>query len=296
MRAANLLRLSDLCARRAYYSSRWNPPSLTPKQTLYRAIEFGLESESDDAAENEAYRLATEIGLDTAETDLLGLACHIASLADLITWILRQHAWRRPERVKLSNGSLWESSAFLSQSETHLRRIVLVDRWDAWAQTSLEHSWDVAGECSVYGVAMDCLIVQIGSLRNGRWHTPLTMGYRHPVAKTLRFRKRDGEDFGPTWEKVFRENDGATKEQWLDALTEDGVLADVIQVHSFGVRRRAGEVVALAQSKLERLLKMVEVPEENRTICFDKIHPCPFRNVCPRGLGPSPETGFLPIT
>lgn len=296
MTHAQILLNSDLCERRAWYSLRWRVPALTPKEILYRAVEHGLLSMNDypgEAAEIEAYRLATEIGVDTAESDLLGIAEHVAALANFITWLLRSQSdpWKRPDTVSLSVGSPWESGAFLSQDERSLRRVVLVDRWDAWAQMALENSWDVAGECSVYQVPIDCLIIEIGSLRKGRWSNPFTVGYRHPVSKTLRFRKRDGEDFGSTWDRVQREKDKATREEWLDAMTEDGVLPDVIQVHSVSVPERNRCNIAL--KKLDRIREAREAPEENTSMCFQKINPCPFRNCCPRGIEPSPEAGFI---
>jgi hypothetical protein len=158
---------------------------------------------------------------------------------------------------------------------------------------ALERSWDVAGECAAYGVGMDCLIIEIGALRNGRWSNPLTRAYRHPVSKSLRFKRRDGDDFGSTWERVERENDKATREEWLDAMTDDGVLPDVVQVHSVGVSERAADWCNIALTKLRRIREAQEPPEESPSMCFDRIHPCPFRACCPRGLEPSPELGFV---
>jgi hypothetical protein len=142
---------------------------------------------------------------------------------------------------------------------------------------------------------MDCLIVEIGSLRDGRWSNAFTRGYRHPVSKTLRFRKRDGDDFGSTWVKVEREHDSASREDWLDAMTEDGVLAEAVHVHSVA-QNRVPEILALAQVKMARIREAQEPPEENLTACFTRINPCPFRSCCPRGTEPSPEAGFVQIT
>ena len=299
MTPAKLLLSSDLCERRAWLSLRWRPPFLTPKEILYRAVEHGLcSADAGEAAEAHALDLAVDPGLDTAEADLLGLATHIGALANLLAWLLRgsQPPYKRPEPVALPDGSPWVSSAFLSATETHLRRVVLADRWDSWAQLALERSWEVTGECSAYGTAMDCLIVEVDSMRGGRWANPFTRGYRHPVSKTLRFKKRDGDDFGSTWAKVERESDSATREEWLDAMTEDGVLADLVHVHSVGVPARASRVLALAQAKLARIRQAQEPPEENLSACFARINPCPFRSACPRGEEPRPELGFVQIT
>ena len=300
MNSAKLLLSSDLCLRRAWYSLRWRPPFLSPKEILYRAIEHGLGAAGDagEAAEAHAMDLCVDPGLDTAETDLLGLATHIGAFANLLAWLLQgTGAWKRPDPAILPDGSPWDSGAFLSATETHLRRVVLVDRWDSWAQLALERSWDVLGECSIYGVGMDCLIVEIGSLRDGRWSNAFTRGYRHPVSKTLRFRKRDGDDFGSTWVKVEREHDSASREDWLDATTEDGVLAEAVHVHQVQPTEAESRLaVDVAQRRIAAVTQPTSAPDPNLSVCFDRIRTCPFRSCCPRGLEPSPETGFVQIT
>lgn len=297
MPTAPLLSRSDLCGLQAWYSLRWKPAALLPKQILTQAVEHGLSASGDagEAAETRALDLAVDPGMDTAETDLLSLAQHIASFANFTAWVLRGQgsAWKRPDAIKLANGTLWQPAAFLDPSERHLRKVFLVSRWDSWLQTALERSWEVAGECSAYGVGMDCFIVEIGSIRHERWVNPFTVGYRHPVSKTLRFRKRDGEDFGGTWTKVSRETDSSSREEWLDTLVNDGVLTDVVHVHSVPPPERAAEFLDLARAKLASIGG--EIPSESLTACFDRIRPCPYRNCCPRGVEPSAQLGFVQI-
>ena len=295
-----LIRADDHCRRQVYYLQRWQVPALTPKEILRQSIEHGLQSNAEDAGEAasaEAYRLATERGIDTAETDLLGLAEHIAALADFLAWILRPQTapWKRPEAIRLPEGSLWTSGAFLSATERSLRHLALVDRWDAWTQTAVENGWPVMGECSAYGVGMDVIAVELGAQRKGRWTNPFTAGWRHPVAKTLRFQKRDGEAFGSTWDRVWRERDNASREDWLDAMSDDGVLAEVIHVLSVEPPQRASENIFIAESKLTRIQSAAEPPEPQFSQCFQRVRPCPFRAACPRGREPEAEVGFSPI-
>lgn len=296
MDSATLLRTDDACRRRAFYAQRWMPTALRPKEILTRSIAHGLMAGGDagEAAEAESLRLATEIGIDTEQTDLLSLAEHIAGLAIFVAWLLRgiQPPYKRPEAVSLPDGQQWFSGAFLSQDERSLRSVRLVDRWDAWTQTALEHSWQVAGECAAYGVPMSLVVVEIGQLRNGRWSNPFTTAYRHPVSKTLRFRKRDGHDFGSTWEKVLRETDNATREEWLDAMADDGVLAESLHIHRIEPER-VQERAALAVAKLIRIQETRTFPEPQLSQCFQRVSPCPFRSCCPRGEEPSEALGFL---
>ena len=297
MTTAQTLADDDRCRRLAWYAERWQVPALTPKTILRLSIEHGLQSGAKDAGESaaaEAMRLATEQGIDTSETDLLALAEHISALADFITWLLRSQnsPWTRPEPVRLPEGAPWTSGAFMDASESHLRHLALVDRWDAWAQTALENSWWTMGETAAYKVPMDVVVVEIGSLRRGRWTNPFTAGWRHPVARNLRFAKRDGEAFGSTWERVWRERDNASREEWLDAMSDDGVLAESLHVLTVEASQRSGAILHLAESKLTRIHAAIEPPEPQLSVCFEKMRPCPFRQCCPRGMEPSLELGF----
>lgn len=280
MTSSSLLLADDQCRRMVYFLQRWEVPYLTPKDILSRSIEFGLMAEVPDpglAAADFAMQLATEQTIDTAETDLLGIACHVSSLADFLTWLLRSSGdpWVRPEP---KDG--WVPSCFLSADERSLRSVALVSRFDGLTEMELRTAWAGAGECAVYGVPMDVVVVEVGSLRLGRWMNPFTSAWRHPVAKTLRFRKRDGESFGSAWERVWREHDDATREEWLDAMTEDGVLAEHLHVLHIDVPELGMDI--LSKRKLERIRSTTEPPERQPSRCYDKVRPCPFRGECPK--------------
>ncbi len=296
---AQQLSEDDFCRRLPWLLARWEPSSLPPKSILARSVAHGLMSNADDpgeAASEEVMRLATEVGIDTAETDLLGLAEHISALANFLTWMLRATGlpWQRPEPVKLPNGSTWFSGAFLGASERDLRHIALVDRWDAWTRMALENSWAVRGEIAVYRVPMTAIAIPVGKLRSGRWSNPFTAAWRHPVAKTLRFQRRDGADFGQTWEKVWREKDEATREEWLEAMTEDGVLAESVTIHPVQLSPLDTDTRTLAEKSMLRVAGTREIPDPQFSRCFDRIRLCPFRVACPRGAMPSEALGFLP--
>ena len=296
LNSARILSEDDRCRRAAFYFQRWKLPSLTPKEILRQSIEFGLECVSDnpgDAASDEAMRLATEVGLDTAETDLLGLATHVASLAEFIVWLLRTgDAWSRPESIKVGNHA-WEPSTFLSATESHLRRIALCSRWDAATLVEQEHNWYTL-EGAIYTCPVDIVVIVVGQFRSGRWHSPLTRGWTHPVSKQLRFRKRDGTGFDGAWEPVFREQSDFTREEWLDALVEDGLLPECVLIHQVENIGRGIDVHGLAQAKLSRIQTTRTPPDPQLSRCFDRFHPCPFRSCCPRGLEPSEDLGFVP--
>jgi hypothetical protein len=290
-----LLSSDDWCHRLAFYSERYEAPFLSPKEILWRAIEHGLLSPDADyaqAANDYAMELCTSTTIDTNETDLLGLAEHIAGLAEIAVWVARTAgAWVRPEPKRIGDGALWSSGAFLSQRETKLRHLVCVERWDAMREMELRTSWQIAGECAVYQAPMDVIILVIGAMRNGRWSSPFTTGWRHPVAKDLRFRRRDGESFGATWLKVWREQDKCPRDEWLDAMTDDAVLGECVHALTIDVPDRAENTVRLSVEKVERLTAQTETPEPQPSRCFDRMRPCAFRGCCPQGKTPD-EMGF----
>lgn len=295
MNTASLLASDDFCRRQAHYLARWEPPARTPKQILRLAIEHGLLSDADDpgeAAADYAMELATERTIDTAETDLLGLAAHISSLADFISWMLRTEGpWVRPSPVALPSGQPWTSGAFLSHSG--LKHVALIDRLDGLTEMSLRHSWGLRGESSVYQLPVDVIAIEIGSLRQGRWSNPFTLGRQHPQGKMLRFRKRDGSDFSENWPKINREDYDGTREDWLDALTDDGVLEERVHVFTCDVPEKFQEIVSLAEIKLDQ--QSDEVPDQQPSRCFDRLAPCPYRGTCPQGIEPSESRGFISI-
>jgi hypothetical protein len=170
---------------------------------------------------------------------------------------------------------------------------MVVDRWPELGDPAILNSWDVQGECAAYGIEMDLLIAVIGQRREERWHSPWTRGVLHPVNQVLRFQKRDGEPFGSTWERIWREHFKGDRQDWLDALTEDGLLPEILLVHQVPVPEHAPEIRELAQKKLQRIQNTVELPEPQLSQCFSPIHPCQFKSCCPYWRLPSEKSGFL---
>ena len=263
---------------------------MRPMDALYRAIEIGLESEEDDpgvAAGDALMGFAVDRGFDTSETDLLGHAEHLASIADFVVWLLRTGGpWERP-----ADKGEWISSAFLNGHR--LKRVVLMDRWTEERAIAEEHSWRVMGECAIYEMPMDLIVIQLGASRDGRRHGPISKCYRHPVSNEIRFRRRDGEPFGPTWDRVYRESSNVSREDWLEAMTEDGITAETITIHSVDVPPNSEEIRELVQAQMVRIRQTPAIPLPQLANCFDPISPCQFRSCCPYFRLPSPELGYI---
>lgn len=297
--SSSLLNSDDRCRRLPFLSAQWEPSAISPMEALYSAVESGLTDTSDrepsDVAEDALMELATSRGLDSNQVDILGEASHLASLASMIAFLLRpQGPWKRPEPFRMADGSYWTPGSFLDPMETHLRRVVLVGRWDVYRQVQEEHDWRTM-EAAIYRVPMDLVVVVLGQQRDGRRHGPLSRGYMHPVAKNLRFRKRDGGGFDGAWEPVFREKARFSKEEWLDAMVDDGVLQDVVMIHTVPVPDNAEQLCNIAMRKLERIKNTEKISEPQISQCFSRTHPCIFRGCCPSGSLPSMDNGFIKI-
>jgi hypothetical protein len=290
---AQILGDDDRCRRLPILGQSWEKRLLNPLAALYRAIEAGLVSTEDDAGQvagDALLGMAVERGFDVPYTELLRHAEHLAALADIVTWIIRpDKPWERPPAIRVGDFP-WVPSSFVSGHR--LRRLVLVDRWTDERAIAESHDWRSL-EGALYGLPMDLLVVVIGQNREGRRHGPLTRAWLHSVNQKVRFRKRDGSGFDDSWEPIFREHFRGEREEWLESMTEDGVLADTVLVHEVPVPEHAQQIRDLAARKLERIAATKELPEAQLSACDDPIAPCAFRSCCPYWRLPSEDLGFL---
>jgi len=299
MTSAELLEGADRCGRIPYLSRSWQRNTLTPMGALYRSIEAGLESPDPDpgqCAGDTLMGLAVDRGLETPQSDLFGLAQHLAAIADMVTWILRpSDPWERPENVKVGS-AVWESSVFLSASGTRLRRILLVDHWNEARELAESHSWRSMGECAAYQMPMDQTVIVLGANRAGRRHGAFSKAWTHPVSKQIRFRKRDGSGFDGNWTPIYREDWEGSREGWLDAMTGDGVLEDAICQVEVSIPNQSEEIRRLASNRLEGLSTQATLPAPHLSQCDNPLGPCQFRSSCWTFQPPSEQLGFVRLS
>jgi hypothetical protein len=300
MTSAEKLESADRCLRAPFLSRKWERRILHPTAALYRAIETGLTYSGEDdcgqVAADALMTLAVDRGLDSPQADLFGLANHLAALADYITWLLRPSGfpWERPADVRVGEES-WESSVFLNEAGTRLKRFSLVDHWSDERELAEGHSWYSAGETSAYGMPMDVTVLLIGQNRAGRRHGPFSKAWTHPVSKSLRMRKRDGKGFDGAWKPVFREDTEFSREKWLDAMTADGVLEDAVFQVEVPVHMEAEKIRRLAEKKLASVRGLVVLPDPSPSQCDSPLSPCQFRGACWGFQSPSVQLGFVRI-
>jgi hypothetical protein len=295
--SAEKLLMLDRCARAAHLAKTWRKGIIHPTAALYAAIEQGLAYQGPEDCGSYAgdtlMTLAVERGLDTDQSDLFGLSQHLASLADFVVWMLRADGepWYRPEDIKVG-GERWESSVFLNKLGTRLRRVILVDRWSLERELAESHDWRTFGETNAYQMPLDQTVLVIGQSRSGRRHGPFTKGWLHPIAKNLRMRKRNGKGFDGAWLPVFREEWEGSREQWLDTMTQDGLLEDCIFHATVEVHEQVKQIRDLAERKLVQIRETVSIPPPSPSQCDDPLSPCEYRDACWSFQAPSVELGF----
>jgi hypothetical protein len=162
MTSAELLQRDDRCMRSAHYSLSWDPPRLTPNDVLRRAVEFGLTSEDDDPGDAAGAELMSIFSLrqiETKQIQLYTLGMHFASLADILTTVLRSRmTYERPADGVLGNHG-WTSGAWLDGDGTRLRVLRIVDRMTEERLAAEKHSWAVIGEQAVYGLPVTMTVL-----------------------------------------------------------------------------------------------------------------------------------------
>ena len=298
MNSSFILSNEDCPKRQSLYMRGIEREALSFHQLLVRGVEYGVQSEADDpgkAASDEVMRLCLSRPIETEEGDLIGLAEHVSSLAEMVTWVLRTGpAWVHPKPIQVGDET-WTPSSWAIPGG--LRRIVFCDRWSDQRALQEVRAWPTL-EAALYGLPMTIVAVVLGAMREGRRHGPLTKGWLHPRSQELRFRKRDGTGFDGNWEPVFRENSDLSREEWLEAMTADDVMADTFVIHPAveWPQEEALQIVAQARTSLARL-RDNDGTEHARALsrCFDSIHPCEFRFPCAYFKEPEIGKGFIPV-
>jgi hypothetical protein len=292
-----ILNSSETCPKQASLSLSLEREALTFHQLLSRGIEHGVQCDDENparAASDEVMRLCLSRPIETEQSDLLGLSEHVSALAELVTWILRTGpAWQHPLPLKLGS-EIWLPSCWAIPGG--LRRVVLVDHWSDRRALQEARDWQTL-EGALYGLPVTILAVVLGAMRNGRRHGPLTRGYLHPRSGELRFRKRDGTGFDGNWESVFREQYPGTRDDWIEAMNQDGVMTETFVIHpavEFEANISEG-IRALAQSKLGQVRADGAAASRNLSRCFDSVRVCEFRHPCAFFKEPTIGKGFVQI-
>jgi hypothetical protein len=287
--------------RAAFYALRWQRHKLHPTEALRMAVHAGLTDPEDQdhgqLAGDTIMQLAADRGLDV-EGSPFESAMHHAALADLIVTVLRDTgpSWGHPVDVDI-HGAKWQSGAYVEPSGVRLRRVLLLNRWSFDRKNEETHSWRSLGEVCAYRLPMTMTVVLLGQSRDGKHHGPWSKGFLHPIARTLRIRKRSGQSFNG-YKTAWREEMGnISRDKWLDTMKADGVMPDILFDVNVEVpfKETVSKIRQLAATKLRRIQKMEALPELNPSACWG-ITPCMFLQACWSFQEPSERLGFTPLT
>lgn len=299
---SDLLDFFELCHRAGVYYRDYRKAKVTVHQMLMKGIFEGLVTDRPDygqAAGEKCFDIAVKPGFQSDQHDLHAEAVHVCSLADAITTSLRHKAaWRPAPPVELGTGHLWESDAFLDPSGTCLRRVITVSQWSEERHYAACRGWGTLGTMCAYGLPVKLCVVQIGQHREGRFYSPWTRGFLHPVSRQLRFRKKGGgEGFKSSWSQVWREDRAEiSTREWLQAMLDDGVLEDsvtIVEVPLPGAEAQK-TIRELAIRRLDEIYDAEALPDQQLSTCFWPRR-CPFLSPCHKGETPNGRYGFVKI-
>jgi hypothetical protein len=306
METDELLTQSEICERAAYWSLDWEKAKITPNQLLQAGIREGLLSSRSDYGESAGEKVVEIASVKELTTDYLNVydqVIHHASLADVLSCALRKavdEPWKLPEPLTLPSGHEWSGTAYLAPSGTSLRRVVLASHWDKDRHYSFARSWETIGNICAYSLPMQMAVCVLGQVRDGKRYGYFSRGYRHPVNRGLRFRKRTdvSTKFKDSWQQIFREDyDEIPTLDWLQAMHTDGVLADscfsvTVDVPS---EKSRTHVLDLAAKKLDKLMNLRSLPDEQLTGC-NLPQRCTFISPCHAGeKEPNGRYGFVRV-
>lgn len=294
--SATLLTHHERCPRAGYWARDWERQKLDPNSMIEAGLRAGLLSDRKDfniAAGEECYQLGADRGVDSKEYNVHSQVVHLSALADIICFALRKPGtgpWDVPDAIPVGEGPVWTSGAYLDPSGLHLRRVVLVSAWSEDRHYHEARSFHSLGEVCVYGLPMQEAVIVLGQQRDGRKHGPLAKGLLHPANKKLRFRRQRhvAQGFKDTWIQIWREDrDEISTHDWLEAMYQDGVLADCCFAVEIPVPERTARqrVLDLVARKLQAMQPLRELPEQNLSTC-DWPVPCLYRTPCHTGREP----------
>ena len=288
MSTARLLTNSEKCARKGYWSLKWQAHKLTPVQMIEAALRHALCAKDGapwgELAGSEILQLAEDRGMEIDTPRLYESVIHHAALADLIATVLRKPGeapWSIP-----ADKDGWQSDCYLSPDGSTLRRVILVSHWNDERHYSECRSWYSLGEIAAYELPMQMAVFVIGQLRDGKRSSPWTTGFLHPSGNhVLRFRKKSkstSEVFSEKWQKIYREDHAEiSREAWIESMLKDDVLPEVaFPIHlpvppDLPLRR----IRDMMKTKLERLNTLTVTPEASLSVCEWPVK-CEFLKLC----------------
>ena len=276
----------DSCERKYALLRDYEPTFASPTAMLYAGVEAGIADPLPGEGAKQAVReMAARVDLEAKGLSGLSGVRHVGLLAEVLSVHLRRVLGPLERVGDVSfNGHTWQSGLFRDKSSA-LHKIILIPHQDDDIIRSVAHRWGVVGELAVLKQEIMLTAVVIGQSRGGRRHSHWTKGLTHPVQKSLRFARRNGDKSGFTkgWQDVWREQTQTTAEQWLTAMESDGVLEEALTSRRVPWRSSDARVVSAERDLVQLVPRMAEASAESpmrRSACDDLRGPCPLQPFC----------------
>lgn len=287
---ARSLTIAQLCPRRWKLEAseprgKWAPKVLF--DAILRQAILALSSGTPKAsvtlqAQARFRAVAKSPGLDTLADPWTLAGDYCACLETIVEALSRivLLSVKVPGPVTLNDGIEWQPRAFSDESGA-LHRWATVERADADTLARELHSWHVYGDMAALGVPLTLHLIEIGSVRAGRRHSPWCKTFRHPVvAGHFRFRARTGRTLKGDWKPVWYGPD-QDPAKWVDLQESDGLRLihhlDVKELDE-GARAEFRRQVGLEASRLGALGEWRSIPM-SRPAC-DVPYTCPHQDKC----------------
>lgn len=307
---ASSIRAWDRCRRLGVWRQQWTPNRMTPLSMVYAALHRVMtctDYSGPGMAKDYVMELAAQRGVHTDRDDPYAMCVHYSHLAEVLARVLRQPTSAAlvkhlPVQV---GGVVWQPEGYLTEGNTRIMRLVLVDHWDDDRQLAELHDWACIGDVCMTQLPMTLRVLVIGQSRAGHRYGHFTRARQHPKNKTLRFARKHGRDDGlaGSWLNVWREDSTIGPDAWIAQMARDEVLREVAferrvlvpgQVARDKVKddiRRIGNEMSVA---LDPDIGPVQFPM-TRSACDSVMHgPCRFQCCCYSELDLDPgETGLF---
>jgi len=272
----------DRCPRLCKWEADHLQLRIKPLAALYAGVEAGVEGKS---AKDAVMSLAANPGLDLQGIETYSVAIHLAFLAEILSTYL------------LAGGEKWVRNGNLFKSGDELRRIILTDRWSEDRKMQEIRSWRTVAEVCRRDTPILLNFLTIGQSSDNRRISPWTRGWTHPRNQGLRFKKKDGDSPGETWNLQWRERSGYPVERWLGRMQVDGVFGDLVHSVQVKIPKRREEYLREIQRIEGEIAELPDNPPMRRSGCYANFSPCQFLDVCHhQGVKTPSECGWIKLT
>lgn len=172
---------------------------------------------------------------------------------------------------------IWQPLSALADGG--LIRFVTVERFDETALWRELHGWGVFGDMAATGLPMDLYFIEIGSIHNGRRHSPWCRSFKHPAVQNyFRFKPKEGSKLKGGWiPHWYADTARQDPRIWVDLMEKDQV--DLIHRRTIEPLKPAAKRLFQYQLGTEAQ-RLKDLPKDFREAPMHKAN-CDWPTLCP---------------